>query len=243
MKKAISIILALVMVFGLSSVVLAASDSLEVKNMTLMNRYGFNPGAPTMVEKFKIDRSTGVATVYTQMKKPWITVALDKIHSDSYVDLYDAKGNKIKWRRVATSSSGEKHFATQLSIDDTSRQFKLILTPANGDKSKRVTYKLYVNPGPPKPTGLRAIASTKSDSITLTWNRCINATGYKIQRSENQSGGFAEIKMLKSANTLRFNDKNLVSSKTYFYKIIPYHLLNGQIVNGTASNIVSATVR
>ncbi len=220
-----------------------ASDVAFVHSMYLSEQYGSNPDVEQIVDSFKINHATGLSVANTKIEKPWITVALDKNSNAATAELADAKGKKIAWKEEAITMGNMKIYATQLGIKGASREYKLTLTPESGNTAKNVEYSLLINPKPAKPTGFKATASKKSDTITLTWNKSAYTTGYKIYRSETKDDKYYHVKTLKSANTLRFNDQNLNRGKKYYYKLIPYSIENGKTTNGTASNIVSATVR
>lgn len=89
-----------------------------------------------------------------------------------------------------------------------------------------------------KVSSLKAEAQSMS-SIKVSWKDNAAATGYYVYRSTSgKSGTFKKIAAVKSSS---YTDKNLSSSKTYYYKVKPYNSKRSAI-NKTArtSGSVSA---
>lgn len=68
---------------------------------------------------------------------------------------------------------------------------------------------------PDTPIGL-AVTGTGLTSLTLSWDVTDDATGYKLYRSESESGGYTEV---YSGAAAGFLDDGLVYSKTYWYRV------------------------
>ncbi len=66
----------------------------------------------------------------------------------------------------------------------------------------------------------KAIVSSYN-SITLTWSKLSNVTGYRIYRSTNGKS-FSCIVTLKGSDVLRYTDKSLTTGKNYYYKVRAY---------------------
>jgi hypothetical protein len=189
---------------------------------------------------FQIDRQAAKAYAYTDVKQPGFLVYLDQDNLATTPILKDSGGKVISWREKGMDPGTRTVYATKLGINGNDRRYTLTAIPESGDNTKAATYQIYVNQKAVKPTGVKAAASKKSSAITLKWNKGEFATGYKIYRSEQKSNGYYYLKTLKSANTIKYNDKNVEKGKTYFYKIIPYRTVNGKTVNGPTSAIASA---
>ena len=72
---------------------------------------------------------------------------------------------------------------------------------------------------PETPSGFAAKA-VSSEQIDLTWADpgSRNSDGYKLERSESNSGGFDEIADLK-ASDFKFSDTKLKKDTTYYYRL------------------------
>ena len=66
-------------------------------------------------------------------------------------------------------------------------------------------------------------ASVSYQSITLTWNKVKNASGYIIYRSTKSDSGFKTIKTIKSSKTVSYTDKSLATGKVYYYRVKAYN--------------------
>ncbi len=96
----------------------------------------------------------------------------------------------------------------------------------------------------PKPENLAGKGQNTS-SIKLTWNRPEGALGYYIYRSTNKSGGYKSIKLMtSSASALSYTDsKDLAPGTKYYYKVIPYILVDGNKVKGITGGPVAAQTK
>lgn len=97
-----------------------------------------------------------------------------------------------------------------------------------------------VNPQKPAvPSGL-TIEANEPKALQLTWNLQENVTYYKVFRSLSQDGIYEEIARV---NTNEYVDRNLESSKIYWYKIIAGNE-NGESEKSTAvSRVTQAEVK
>ncbi|MDQ3393969.1 MAG: fibronectin type III domain-containing protein [Bacteroidota bacterium] len=79
-------------------------------------------------------------------------------------------------------------------------------------------------PDPPiAPTDLKAVTSWQSE-VTVSWkDNSNNEDGFSLERSEMNSSNFTNIATLPP-NTSSYNDKNLKSNTTYFYRIRSFNL-------------------
>ncbi|MGO4108546.1 rhamnogalacturonan lyase family protein [Paenibacillus sp. YAF4_2] len=90
-------------------------------------------------------------------------------------------------------------------------------------------------PQPPAaPTGV-AVDEVKADSVKLSWNVAEGAANYKVLRSEDAAGPFAEIGQSTSPS---YMDTTADTSKRYYYQIIAVN----DAGESTASSTVSSTV-
>ncbi len=90
-----------------------------------------------------------------------------------------------------------------------------------------------------KVSSLKASAQTMS-SIKVSWKDNAAATGYYVYRSTSgKSGTFKKIATVKTNN---YTDKNLSSSKTYYYKVKPYNSKRSAI-NKTAKTSSSVSAK
>ena len=86
-----------------------------------------------------------------------------------------------------------------------------------GNYSSIVTAK----PGLVTPTNLKAI-STGYNSVNITWNGSLGATGYELYRATSPTGTFVKIKDLTGKT---YNDINLSTNITYYYRLRAYQVV------------------
>ncbi len=73
------------------------------------------------------------------------------------------------------------------------------------------------------------------NTASLSWNSVSEANGYEIWRSTSD-GGFV---LVGDVQGLCYSDVGLEAGVTYYYKVLPYEMVNGQKFTGTFSNIKS----
>jgi PKD repeat protein len=142
----------------------------------------------------------------------------------------------ISWQ---DNSSNESHFRVEVSTDGagwtflanaatspfthaslpfaTTRFYRVRAENAIGasdwsNSASTVTHSVPAN----APTVLAASASS-STQVGLTWNMVANATGYRLERSTNQSTW--TVIANPAAGTSSYNDSGLSGATTYFYRI------------------------
>ncbi|MCD8095540.1 MAG: hypothetical protein LUE12_05365 [Ruminococcus sp.] len=100
--------------------------------------------------------------------------------------------------------------------DDSSPLTSISITAsaASGFTSKTVTVK-------------SDYASTKN-SVTISWKKISDASGYRIYRKDRKTGKFVKIKTIKDSSTLSFTDTGLSSATRYVYKVKAYKKYNGK---------------
>lgn len=59
-------------------------------------------------------------------------------------------------------------------------------------------------------------------SVTVKWSKIDNADGYHVYRASDDGKKWVKLATVKGADTLAFNDKNVVSGKTYKYTVKAY---------------------
>lgn len=97
-------------------------------------------------------------------------------------------------------------------------------------------------PEPPiQVTGLR-MSDHATTSITIAWDKCKGADGYKIYRSKYYGGPYKQVKQIGENKVLSWKDAKVVESqgRQYYYKVVPYVLENNSIQYGADSAVLTA---
>ena len=76
------------------------------------------------------------------------------------------------------------------------------------------------------------------DSIDVTWNAVVDATGYEIFRSMGVNGG---LTLYDTTTVPSFTDTNLTTGTPYYYRMRAYRLVGESKVYGGLTGTVSAT--
>ncbi len=92
---------------------------------------------------------------------------------------------------------------------------------------------------PAVPTGVIA-ESAGSDRIKVSWNTVPDANGYQVYCSTKKSGVYSLVYTASSGSVNSFLHTGRVTSKTYYYKVRAYSIINGVKVFGNYAAIASA---
>ena len=71
----------------------------------------------------------------------------------------------------------------------------------------------------------------------ISWDKADKANGYRISRSATKSGPYKFLTASKSNKKLSFIDSNLIIGKTYYYKVVPYMIVDGVNKYGFYSDV------
>ena len=85
--------------------------------------------------------------------------------------------------------------------------------------------------------------SSTSKKATIKWNKVLGASGYKVYSATSSDGTYSLKKTITSINTLSYTNTNLVSGKTYYYKVRAYRNVNGNVVYGPYSVVKSQKIK
>lgn len=85
--------------------------------------------------------------------------------------------------------------------------------------------------------------SSTSKKATIKWNKVLGASGYKVYSATSSDGTYSLKKTITSINTLSYTNTNLVSGKTYYYKVRAYRNVNGKVVYGPYSAVKSKKIK
>ena len=82
-----------------------------------------------------------------------------------------------------------------------------------------------------------------ASAITIAWGEATAATGYYVQRSDEGADEFATLAEVDAAEAvdgeLTYEDATAVSGVVYDYRIVPYGTLDGEVLEGAASDVAS----
>ena len=107
----------------------------------------------------------------------------------------------------------------------------LIKGTGNYTGEKTITFKII-----PKKISKVSLSKKTTNSLTSSWNKLDDVTGYKIYKYDSKSEDYEYLKTIKGASTTSFTDSNLTDATVYKYKVRGYKTVDGNAYNGFISN-------
>ncbi len=152
-----------------------------------------------------------------------------------------SKDGKYTLRKTITSKNTIEFTDTGLDTNTTYyykvRPYRMI-----SDKKEYGSYSEIVCAKPVLSKTKITVSST-SKKATIKWNKVLGASGYKVYSATSSDGTYSLKKTITSINTLSYTNTNLVSGKTYYYKVRAYRNVNGKVVYGPYSAVKSKKIK
>lgn len=152
-----------------------------------------------------------------------------------------SKDGKYTLRKTITSKNTIEFTDTGLDTNTTYyykvRPYRMI-----EDKKEYGSYSEIVCAKPVLSKTTITVSST-SKKATIKWNKVLGASGYKVYSATSSDGTYSLKKTITSINTLSYTNTNLVSGKTYYYKVRAYRNVNGNVVYGPYSVVKSQKIK
>ena len=181
------------------------------------------PSAPTGL--------TATAVSTSQIDLSWNSVS----GADGY--RVERSTDSNNWSIIATSVTATTYQSIGLSVG-TRYYFRVsaYIMSEYSDYSNMAEATTHIEQGtvPSAPTGLTATAVSTSQ-IDISWNSVSGATGYKVERSTNQTSGFTEI--AGSVTGTSYPSTGLAAGTQYFYRVRAYNAVG----DSDYSNVAGAT--
>ena len=152
-----------------------------------------------------------------------------------------SKDGKYTLRKTITSKNTIEFTDTGLDTNTTYyykvRPYRMI-----EDKKEYGSYSEIVCAKPVLSKTTITVSST-SKKATIKWTKVLGASGYKVYSATSSDGTYSLKKTITSINTLSYTNTNLVSGKTYYYKVRAYRNVNGNVVYGPYSVVKSQKIK
>ena len=141
---------------------------------------------------------------------------------------YKASGDK-NWKSVTTTKSaktitglkaGKKHYFKVTAITKSGNHTSMSTTVTT---LKNVTAK---------------VKSKTDKSIKLTWSKDSKATGYIVYRRTSKNGSWVKV---NSTKTNTYNVTKLKGEKTYYFKVVAYTKVNGNVIKSSGKVLTAKT--
>lgn len=151
-----------------------------------------------------------------------------------------SKDGKYTLRKTITSKNTIEFTDTGLDTN-TTYYYKVRAYRMIADQKKYGSYSEIVC-AKPVLSKTTITVSSKSKKATIKWNKVLGASGYKVYSATSSNGTYSLKKTITSINTLSYTNTNLVSGKTYYYKVRAYRNVNGKVVYGPYSAVKSKKI-
>lgn len=152
-----------------------------------------------------------------------------------------SKDGKYTLRKTITSKNTIEFTDTGLDTN-TTYYYKVRPYRMTADKKEYGSYSEIVCAKPVLSKTTITVSST-SKKATIKWNKVLGASGYKVYSATSSNGTYSLKKTITSINTLSYTNTNLVSGKTYYYKVRAYRNVNGKVVYGPYSAVKSKKIK
>ena len=180
------------------------------------------------VVKPSVPNLSKITASYNSITIKWNTV------SDANGYQVYRKVNSGKWKAVKNvtgTSYKDKNVKAGYKYSYTVKAYKTV----NGKK----VYSGYNKKGLSGKLNTIVSLSAKNKTVSVSWKKTTDATGYYIYRSGSKNGKFSKIKTITSGKTLKYTDKKVKTGNTYYYKVIPFKKINSKAVKSASSTIKS----
>lgn len=98
--------------------------------------------------------------------------------------------------------------------------------------------------GTTKPAKVANLAGTSASkkTVTLTWDKVVRATGYKVYRYDEANEKWVLLKTVTGNSTFTYKDTGLTSGKSYKYRVRAYKTYNSKTYYGLYATSVTVKV-
>lgn len=217
---------------------------------------------------YKNNKSIGTATVtitgkgnYKGNKKLTFTISLPQIESFRQSTAYSSTSIKMTWQSISdiegyavyrgTGQNGDywllktvtANSYTDLGLEAGKKYYYKVRAykTVNGKKVYGAySDSLCMVTKPKSPSGL--ILKAGNQKVRVLWEKSVGADGYEVHMSNFEYGIYMNMKN-RNADTLSYTQENLITGRTYYFKIKAYKVNgNGERVYSDWSIIESVTV-
>ena len=130
------------------------------------------------------------------------TKNISSVNTTSYKDVGLATGTMYYYKmRTYITVGGQKIYS---NYSDVKTAKPILARPTV--KAKTVTY----------------------NSITVSWDKIVGASGYIVYRATSQNGKYSVVKTIQSGHTVSYKNTKLKTGQKYYYKVIAYRTVNSK---------------
>lgn len=179
-------------------------------------------------------RITVKATGYSTTKITWRSVP----YANGYI-LYRSTSRRSGYVPIATVAGATEYSDSLLTSGQRYYyQLRAYCEAASITTYGKTSFVKYATPSWPS-IALKASLSNYH-TANLSWTSVAQADGYRILRSKSRRSGFEQVVDVP-APVLSWSDTGLPVGSTYYYKVMPYDMADGEIKTGSFSAVKSVT--
>lgn len=184
---------------------LSIHDQRKVNDMQIALQKAFDQLVKKPVPEIKVNKIT--------VKPSKASLSVGKsLKVKTTVSPSNANNKKLKWstsnRKIATVSSSGRVSAKKVG------KVKITVQAVDGSKKKAVLNVTVV----PKTLSAPKVKKKDSHSVTVSWKKGRDVTGYEVRMSTKKNTGFVKKGIVKK-NTTKLTVKNLKKGKTYYFRV------------------------
>lgn len=184
---------------------LSIHDQRKVNDMQIALQKAFDQLVKKPVPEIKVNKIT--------VKPSKASLSVGKsLKVKTTVSPSNVNNKKLKWstsnRKIATVSSSGRVSAKKVG------KVKITVQAVDGSKKKAVLNVTVV----PKTLSAPKVKKKDSHSVTVSWKKGRDVTGYEVRMSTKKNTGFVKKGIVKK-NTTKLTVKNLKKGKTYYFRV------------------------
>ena len=191
----------------------------------------------------QITSLTSSNKTYSSIKLSW-----DKMDNIDGYKIYKYNASSKSYKYLTTINNNDTTTYTDNSLLPSSKySYKIRAYKVVNSKTYNGVYSNIINvtTSPyyaPKIMGLK-LKIRNTNSLTISWKKANDVTGYRIYRYDVKSKSYKLIKNISNNSTISYTDSKLESATNYIYKIKSYKVINGKNYYSDYSSSLKSTTK
>ncbi len=176
-------------------------------------------------------------TAIASLSSEKMQITWRKVSNAQAYEIYRSSQSGGKFRKIATVKGGTRKYIDKSVKSGKKYYYKInAISNLNGVKI-RSGYSETASFRALKQVKIASVKLTAKDHLLLKWGKVTGATKYRIFRASSKNGSYKKIAIVpgKGSSYQTYTDKNVVSGKTYYYRVQAYSEEKGVISAGSGS--------
>lgn len=173
-----------------------------------------------------------------------IDISWDKVTRASGYRVYRLNKDTGKYQHIATVKGNKTFDYTDTGLKSATEYSYKVRAYVTYDGTNYYGSYCDVVSAVTKPAKVKGLSlTTKSSSVTVSWNKLSGVTGYRVYRLNTKTGKYEKIATVKGASTVSYRDTSVKKGTTYTYKVRAYKAYNGTNYYGSYSTTASVKAK